>query len=105
MPVFIPDLVGEIEIPVDGTLSRVLHRDDHVRLVAFGFDTGQELTEHTSTSAAVIQVVSGRITVNVGGTEHPMDPAAWLSMAPGEPHSLSAIEPSIVLLTLIRPGA
>ena len=57
----VPDLPAEIEIPREGTLSRVLYRDDRIRLVAFGFDVGQELTEHTAGSPAIVQGVTGRI--------------------------------------------
>lgn len=102
--VYVPDLGAEVTIPEEGTLSRTLHRDELVRLVVFGFDEGQELTEHTSASAAVVQVVSGSVTVGVEGEERRMGPAAWLLLPPGMPHSLRALEPSVVLLTLVRPA-
>ncbi len=100
--VYVPDIDTEISIPDDGTLSRTLHRDDLVRLVAFGFDRHQELTEHTSGSTAIVQVLSGVVVVEVEGSEREMGPASWLLMPPGMPHSLRALEPSIVLLTMIR---
>jgi quercetin dioxygenase-like cupin family protein len=102
--VYVPDLGAEVTIPDEGTLSRTVHRDGLVRLVVFGFDEGQELSEHTSASAAVVQVVSGSITVEVEGVERRMDPAAWLLLPPGLAHSLRALEPSVVLLTLVRPS-
>jgi quercetin dioxygenase-like cupin family protein len=78
-----------------------LYRRDGIRLVAFGFDAGEELTEHTAASAAVVQVVSGRITFTVDDTTHELGPTAWVGMPPGDAHSLRAVEPSIVLLTLV----
>ena len=51
------DLAAELAIPDDGTLSRTLYQDDQLRLVGFAFAEGQELTEHTSALAVVIQVV------------------------------------------------
>ncbi|NND03248.1 MAG: hypothetical protein HKN91_10715, partial [Acidimicrobiia bacterium] len=42
------DLAAEVEIPTEGTLSKVIYKDDQVRLVLFAFDAGQELTEHTA---------------------------------------------------------
>ena len=50
----IADLAAELEIPQDGTLSRVLYKDDNIRLVLFGFDTDQELTEHTASMPAIL---------------------------------------------------
>ena len=37
----IPDLASRAEVPEAGTLSRVLHQDERVRLVLFAFDAGE----------------------------------------------------------------
>jgi quercetin dioxygenase-like cupin family protein len=101
----IPDLPGRAEIPAQGTLSRVLHEDDRLRLVLFAFDSGQELTEHTASLPAVLQVISGRFRVTAGGDTFPMGPESWLLLDAHEPHSLVAEEPSRLLLTMLRaPG-
>ena len=102
MATSIPDLLGEVDIPRDGTLSRVVHKSDRIRLVVFAFDTDQELTEHRSASAAIAQVPQGRIDFTVGGETHEMTPSSWLYMDPDESHSLVAREPSILLLTLLK---
>lgn len=96
-----PDLRTEVTIPTDGTISRKLFEDARLRLVVFGFDAGQELTEHTSSAELIVQVVSGSITLTVEGTAHVMTPASWLVLEPRRAHSLRAEEPSIVLLTLV----
>ncbi len=101
----IPDLLGRAEIPEQGTLSRVLHDDGCLRLVLFAFDTGQELTEHTASIPAVLQVLSGRFQVTAGGDTFPMGPSDWLLLDAHEPHSLVAEEPARLLLTMLRaPG-
>ena len=97
----IDDVAAQVEVPTDGTLSRVLYRDESVRLVAFAFDAGQELTEHTAARPAVIQLTSGRIEMGAAGETFEMAPGAWLLLEANEPHSLQAIEPSVVLLTLL----
>lgn len=102
MAVVIPDLSSEVDVPLSGTLSRVLHQDDRLRLVLFAFDAGQELTEHRSGSAAVVQVVSGRLKFSASGEKSDLKPGAWLYMAPGEEHALEAVEPTLMLLTLLR---
>lgn len=102
MAVVIPDLSTEVEVPDNGTLSRVLHQDDRVRLVLFAFDAGQELTEHKSASAAVVQVISGRLRFRAGGDDYEMGRTTWLYMAPGEDHALEALEPTVMLLTLLK---
>lgn len=102
MAVVIPDLRGEVDVPRNGTLSRVMHQDDRMRLVLFAFDAGQELTEHRSASAAIVQVVSGRLKFTASGESHDLQTGGWLYMAPGEDHALEAIEPTLMLLTLLR---
>lgn len=98
----ISDIAAEVEVPADGTLSRVLYKDDRVRLVAFGFDTDQELTEHTAAVPALIQVVRGRFALTLGGDQVEIGPGAWVRMDPHLPHSLRALEPGVMLLTMLK---
>jgi quercetin dioxygenase-like cupin family protein len=99
----IPDLPGRAEMPEQGTLSRVLHDDGRLRLVLFAFDSGQELTEHTASVPGVLQVISGRFRVSAGGDTFAMGPEAWLLLDAHEPHSLLALEPARLLLTMLQP--
>jgi quercetin dioxygenase-like cupin family protein len=98
----IRDLTAEAEIPDDGTLSRVLFRDERLRLVLFAFDADQELTEHTASVAAVAQVVSGRFRLTLGSEEVEVDRDAWVHMPANLPHSVKALEPGRLLLTMLQ---
>jgi quercetin dioxygenase-like cupin family protein len=98
----IKDLEAVLDIPDEGTLSRVLYRDDTIRVVGFAFDAGQELTEHTAALPAVLQVVKGRLRVTAGETTTELRSAGWLHMSAHLPHSVEALEPSVMLLTLLR---
>ena len=99
---WLEDVQSGIDIPEDGTLSRVLVKDGPIRLVAFAFDAGQELTEHTASVPVVVQVISGSLTVEVAGEWHRLTPDSWMLLGAGEPHSVFAHEPSRMLLTMIR---
>jgi quercetin dioxygenase-like cupin family protein len=98
----INDLVAEVEIPKDGTLSRVLYKDDNVRLVLFAFDTDQELTEHTASMPAIVQIISGRAELVLGEERTTATPGTWVHMPAHLQHAVLALEPTILLLTLIR---
>ncbi len=98
------DLTAEAEIPHDGTLSRVLHADDRIRLVLFAFDRGQELTEHTAAMPAVVQVITGRFRLTLGGETVEVDRDSWVHMPAHLSHSVVALEPGRLLLTMIREG-
>jgi quercetin dioxygenase-like cupin family protein len=98
------DVVREVEIPQDGTLSRVLYHDEQLRLVVFAFDAGQELTEHTAAVPAVVQVLQGRLELTLGSEDVTAEPGAWIRMPADLPHSVRALEPSIMLLTMLPGG-
>ncbi len=98
------DVGAEVDIPPDGTLSRVLYKDDRLRLVVFGFDAGQELTEHTASVPAVVQVLRGRLRLTLGGDEITAGSGTWVHMPAQLPHSVVALEPSVMLLTMLPGG-
>ena len=104
-PTVFRDLAAEVEIPPEGTLSRVLYKDDQIRVVVFAFDTGQELTAHTAAVAAVVEVISGRLRVGLGDDEHELAPGSWVHMPANLRHSVAAIEPSVMLLTMLKAGS
>jgi quercetin dioxygenase-like cupin family protein len=101
---FIADLVAEVDIPDEGTLSRVVAKEGPVRVIVFAFDSGQELTEHTASVPVVLQAITGVLTVEVGGERHRLMAGSWLYLEAGEAHSVFAEEPSRLLLTMIRPA-
>jgi quercetin dioxygenase-like cupin family protein len=92
---------GEVVVQPGAIVSRVLHRGDGLDVTVFGFDAGEQLTEHTASRAAVVQVLSGRLRFVVDGEELDLVDGSWLRMSPGAPHSLVAIEPTVMLLTLV----
>ena len=97
----IDDVAGLIEIQRGAIVSKVLYRDDSLNVTVFGFDAGEELTEHRSGRRAIVQVASGRLRFTVDGDELDAGPGFWLQMAPGTAHALVATEPTVMLLTLL----
>jgi quercetin dioxygenase-like cupin family protein len=97
----INDPASEVGIQAGAVVSKVVHRGEGMNVTVFGFDTGEELTEHQSARAAVVQVLYGRLRFTVDGEELELPPGSWLHMTPGTPHSLVATERTVMLLTLI----
>jgi len=98
----IDDATTSVEIQAGGVVSKVVHRDDDVDVTVFGFDTGEGLTEHTAARPAIVQVLSGRLRFTVENDEVEMVPGTWIHMSAGAAHSLTAVEPTVMLLTLLR---
>ncbi len=96
------NLLDEVEIPENGTLSRVVFNADGLRVVLFAFDTGEQLTDHAATVPAVVQVIKGRLEMTLGDEMVEIDPSSWVHMDAHLIHALVALEPSVVILTLQR---
>ena len=56
---FLENIETEVPIPENGILSRTLFNDQALKVVAFGFSAGQELSVHTAPMAAVLYFVKG----------------------------------------------
>jgi quercetin dioxygenase-like cupin family protein len=95
------DLTLNLEIPDEGVLSKVLYRDERIRVVGFAFDTGQELTEHTAAVPVIVQVISGRFDFAVEGENTEIGSGSWMHLQAAVPHSVVALEPARLLLTLL----
>jgi quercetin dioxygenase-like cupin family protein len=95
-------LSDETEFAANGIVSRTLLRTPTTRVVLFGFAEGQELSEHTSTAEALIQILSGRCEFTLDGRLHSLKAGDLLHMPPNLPHAVKATEPFSMLLTLLR---
>ena len=96
------NLLDEVEIQENGTLSRVVFNADGLRVVLFAFDTGEQLTDHSATVPAVGQVIKGRLEMTLGDQKMEIDRGSWVHMDAHLIHALVALEPSVVILTLQR---
>lgn len=84
----------------NGIASRVVAAEGDTRLVLFGFDAGAELTEHTTTRRALVQILSGVCEFSLAGTPHLVRAGDILHLPPNLPHALRAVEKFSMLLTL-----
>lgn len=85
-----------------GIVSRALLSRPGLRVTLFGFAAGQELTEHASSSRAIIQILSGTSAWTVAGKPQVVAAGEVLHLPPGTPHAVRAEEPFSMLLTLVR---
>jgi quercetin dioxygenase-like cupin family protein len=96
-------LAAETQYAPNGIVSRTLLRTANTRTVLFGFAEGQELTEHTSTQHALIQILSGECEFSLAGKAHVLRSGDLLYMPPNLPHAVKATQQFSMLLTLSRP--
>ena len=97
------DVAKTVTIQPGAVVSKVIHRDDDLDVTVFGFDAGEGLTEHTASRSAIVQVLTGRLLFTIEGEEVNAVPGTWIYMSSGAQHSIVAVEPTVMLLTLVRP--
>jgi len=96
-------LADETKFAANGIVSRTLLRTETTRVVLFGFAEGQELTEHTSTQQALIQILSGECEFSLASQPHSLKSGDLVYMPPNLRHSVKATTQFSMLLTLSKP--
>ncbi len=86
----------------NAVVSKTLLKKATGTVTLFAFDRGETLSEHTAAFDALIYVVEGRLQITVSGTGYSVAGGQTLLMPAHEPHSLTADEPSKMLLIMLR---
>ncbi len=97
---YVENLAAEVEIPSNGITSRTIYADDHVKVIIFGFDMGQELSKHTASSSAMIHILKGDATLTLGGEQLEAGAGSWAHMPAHLEHAVFARTPIVMLLIL-----
>lgn len=100
-PVAVTGTADTLVVTDQSTVSRTLINNDTVRVVGFTFDTGEQLTDHAAARPALVQLISGRMTVEVAGARHELGAGDCVYLPPNARHALEALEPCRMNLTLL----
>jgi quercetin dioxygenase-like cupin family protein len=90
-----------MEIPLDSIVSRTVYRDSALKAIVFGFAPGQELSEHTASVPAIIEILEGECEVTLGEDHFEAQSGFWVRMPAKMPHSLLARTPVKMLLLML----
>ncbi|MFO8110745.1 MAG: cupin domain-containing protein [Thermoplasmata archaeon] len=102
LPEGIIELNDMIEVQSEAMVSRTLIQGNGGTVTLFAFDEEQSLSEHTTPFDAMVQIIKGNMEVVLRGEEHSIEAGRCIIMPANVPHSLKALEPSKMLLTMIR---
>jgi quercetin dioxygenase-like cupin family protein len=95
--------LAELVTPTpQGIASRVLAKNSGGNVTLFAFDEGQGLSEHTAPFDALVLVLNGALSLTIGGTKVHASPGTIVRMAANVPHALDALEPTRMLLVMLR---
>ncbi len=99
---YIPDVAALAEAPAGSILSRTIYKDAQVKAVLFAFAPGQELSEHTASTAAILHILRGEARLTLGQDTVDASAGTWVRMPPRLPHSVLARTPVTMLLLLLQ---
>lgn len=88
------------EFPPDSILSRTVYQDKSIKTILFGFQPGQELSEHTASVPAVLHFIEGEADLTLGKESSSAQTGTWVHLPPDLPHSILAKTKVLMLLTL-----
>jgi quercetin dioxygenase-like cupin family protein len=86
-----------------GLYTRTLVKYQDFRLVLIALESGALMKEHHVDGTISVQVLEGRIRFGVGERYEEMAAGQLAVLGPSVRHSLEALEPSAVLLTISWP--
>lgn len=99
---FLENVEMEVPIPENGILSRTLFNDQSLKVVAFGFSSGQELSAHTAPMAAILYFIRGEAELTLGAEKKNVRAGAFVHMPPQTPHGILAKTPVAMLLLMLK---
>ena len=96
----VTQLKDKIEYAETGVLSKVLVKLPYCQYTLFCLAAGTDISEHTSTRNAVVQVIEGRGILTLEGEDILLESGVFVFMPANAPHALQAQENLAFLLTL-----
>lgn len=80
--------------------QETLYRHGPLTIALFIFEQGASLPRHMAKGVVTVQVLQGRIRMEVDSKAHNLPGGSLLVLSPGVQHDVQAIEPSRMLLTV-----
>jgi quercetin dioxygenase-like cupin family protein len=99
---FLENVEAEVPVPENGILSRMVFNDDSLKVVAFAFSAGHELSAHTAPMAAVLYFVKGEAELTLGSEKMQARAGSLVHMPPQLTHGIVAKTPLVMLLLMLK---
>ena len=98
----VADLQAMTQVADQGIVSKSIVENEHHKIIHFTFAPGQELSEHTASVPAAIQILDGKGTVVLDGVVHEASAGKLFYMPAEMRHAVRASEDLVMLLTMFR---
>lgn len=97
------DVIGRSEPFEDRPRASIVHDDETTKIVAFEFGEGHELGDHAAHHPVLIQVLRGRVEFGLPDRTLDLGPGEILHLTPKLRHSVRAVEPTTLTVTMLLP--
>ena len=95
-------LVDLVDYEKGRVVSRTFAQNDALSLTLFAFDQGEGLSTHAAPGDAIVQVLDGEVSLTIGDKEVVAKPGEVVVMPADVPHSVNAVKPFKMLLTVVK---
>jgi len=92
----------QITYQENAVVSSQVLRAEKGNVTLFAFDKGQELSEHSTSFDALVQVLDGKAEIIISGQSFHMKSGEAIILPADEPHAIKATEQFKMLLTMIK---
>lgn len=82
-------------------VSRALSQGPNLSLTLFAFDKNEEISTHSSTGDALVQILDGQARITVGDQQFQLGKGEAIVMPANIPHALFGIERFKMFLTVV----
>jgi quercetin dioxygenase-like cupin family protein len=100
-------LLQQQQPPKSGVASKMLFKDAHIRILLISLNAGAQMAEHHADGTISIQILRGAIQFQAQDKfqdkSQTLRTGELITLAPSIPHSVTAAEPAVFLLTLAWP--
>lgn len=102
LPAVAAGLRDEAHLPTDGHRQVTLFHRDGLGLIAFDFEPGGRLADHSADAFVTILALTGALAVSTPSGTHHLPAGSLLVLDPGVVHDVFALEASQMLLVVNR---
>lgn len=96
-------LKDHVDYSNGSVVSKTLLENGGGTMTLFAFDAGQSLSRHSAPFDAAVQVLEGRLELEIGEKKTVLTGGQLIVMPADIPHALKALEKTRMLLTMVRP--
>jgi quercetin dioxygenase-like cupin family protein len=95
-------LADNIVYADNSVVSKTIIKKDTGTITLFAFDTGQGLSPHVAPFDAMVQIVDGECDFFISEQKYSLKTGDFIILTTGKVHSVEAVSPFKMLLTMIK---